>query len=150
MSHSQSHLRTSGTPQIPVDHQRNQYDSYHGEYRDNHGNSAMYSDGAIPKGPPDRPVAGIQDTPNGPSPGFWGWIRSAGEPYTLLETISVNRDWFASVNHSGNQTPAPATAPQRCRFPGCHNDIPSDVAARLNGFCCNSHRDRSSGTLSGR
>ncbi|KAH9046322.1 hypothetical protein EDB83DRAFT_2404557 [Lactarius deliciosus] len=112
------------------------YDSYHGEYQDNHDNSAMHSGGATPKGPPDRPVAGIQDTQNGPSLGFWEWIRRP----------------LSAVNRSRNQTPAPpATASQqatRCRFPGCHNDIPSDVAARLDGFCCNSHRDRSSGTLS--
>ncbi|KAH9005401.1 hypothetical protein EDB86DRAFT_2877872, partial [Lactarius hatsudake] len=125
MSHSQSHLWTSGTPQIPIDHQRNQYDSYHGEYRDSHDNSAMLSGGVTPKGPPDRPFAGPQVTPNGPSPGLW------------------ERMWSA-VNRSRNQTPAPpATVPTRCRFPGCDSDIPSDVAARLDGFCSNSHRDRS-------
>ncbi|KAH9021550.1 hypothetical protein EDB85DRAFT_2000008 [Lactarius pseudohatsudake] len=133
ITHSQSHPGMLEGHHIPVNLHRNQYDSYRGGDRDDYDNSATHSSGAIPKGPPDRPVAGIQGTPNGSSNSHFNWARNM---------VRGNRP------QNQTMTPAPSVAaPQpatfRCRLLGCRETITGDVATRLNGFCCNSHRDMS-------
>ncbi|KAH9046316.1 hypothetical protein EDB83DRAFT_1536688 [Lactarius deliciosus] len=135
ITHSQSHPGMLEAHHIPVDRHRNriEYNSYHGGAWDDHDNSTTHSSGAIPRGPPSRPQAGIQDTSSGSSNSHFNWVRK-----------------IVRGNQPQNQTMTPApsvAAPQlatfHCRFRGCQETITGDVATRLNGFCCNSHRDMS-------
>ncbi|KAH9005406.1 hypothetical protein EDB86DRAFT_2877893 [Lactarius hatsudake] len=137
ITHSQSHPGMLEAHHIPVDHHRNQYDSHHGGDWDDHDNSAMHSSGVISRGPASRPIAGMQGTPNGSSNSRFSWARK-----------------IVRGNKPQNQTMTPApsvAAPQpatfHCRFRGCQEIITGDVATRLNGFCCNSHRDMSGITM---
>ncbi|KAI9443915.1 hypothetical protein H4582DRAFT_1044836 [Lactarius indigo] len=104
-------------------------------------NSMTHSGNAIPRGPPSRPQARPQPRPNNSSPG----------PVNRFLSRLVNRGGNQQTNQTATPVPPPsATGPQQvtcCRFPGCKASVTGDIAIRLNGFCCNSHRDRSSGTL---
>ncbi|KAH9025123.1 hypothetical protein EDB85DRAFT_1985020 [Lactarius pseudohatsudake] len=131
ITHSQSHPGMLEAHHIPVDRHRNQYDLHHGGYWDDHDNSAMHSSGVITRSPPSRPVAGMQGTSNGSSNSHFSWARIRGG------------------NQNQKVTPAPSVAEPppvkppptfHCRLAGCQATITVDVATRLNGFCCTSHR----------
>ncbi|KAH9054545.1 hypothetical protein EDB87DRAFT_1646752, partial [Lactarius vividus] len=132
ITHSQSYPGMLGAHHIPIDRHRDQYDSYHGGDWDGHDNSATHSSGAISRAPPTYPVAGTQGNSIRPSNSHFDWARRI-----------VHR---RNQPQSQTMTPAPpVTTPQpatfRCRLRGCDHPITGDVATRLNGFCCNSHRD---------
>jgi hypothetical protein len=150
MSLSQSDSGMLGASQIPTDRQPYHDDSDYEEDRDDSGTD---SSDTLAKGPqpplagiqktrsrrnqppnrahtlanPSPPAAGISDPPHGPLSGLRARIRNL-----------VNHG-----SHPPNQPTTPVRLPQqatfRCRLPECQDSITGDIAARLSGFCCNSH-----------